>query len=55
MVLSGLIVEVTEGLPAIEQRLAQMMARSEQGVRSSQETFGAGARHPAESIQATRA
>jgi hypothetical protein len=55
MVLSGLIVEVTEGLPAIEQRLVQMMARSEQGVRSSQETFGAGARHPAESIQATRA
>jgi methyl-accepting chemotaxis protein len=55
MVLSGLITEVSEGLPIIEQRIGQMIARSGQGVRPNQETLGAVSRHPAESIQATRA
>jgi DNA anti-recombination protein RmuC len=55
MVLSGLITEVSEGLPIIEQRISQMIGRSGQGVRPNQETLGAVSRHPAESIQATRA
>ena len=55
MVLSGLIVEVKEGLPIIEQRIAQLIGRSEQGVRPNQEPLGAVSRHPAESIQAKRA
>jgi hypothetical protein len=55
MILSGLIVEVKEGLPIIEQRIVQMIGRSEQGVRPNQGTLGAVSRHPAESIQATRA
>jgi ABC-type transporter Mla subunit MlaD len=55
LLLSGLIAEVREGLPIIEQRIGQMIARSEQGVRPNQETLGAVSRHPAESIQATRA
>ena len=55
MVLSGLITEVSEGLPIIEQRIGQMIARSGQGIRPNQETLGAVSRHPAESIQATRA
>lgn len=55
MVLSSLITEVSEGLPIIEQRISQMIGRSGQGVRPNQETLGAVPRHPAESIQATRA
>jgi hypothetical protein len=55
MLLSGLVAEVTEGLPIIEQRIGQLIARSEQGVRPNQETLGAVSRHPAESIQATGA
>ena len=55
LLLSGLMAEVREGLPIIEQRIGQMIARSEQGVRPNQETLGAVSRHPAESIQATRA
>jgi ABC-type transporter Mla subunit MlaD len=55
MVLSGLITEVTEGLPIIERRIGQLIARSEQSIRPNQETLGAVSRHPAESIQATRA
>src|SRR5437016_5026741 len=55
MVLSALITEVSEGLPIIEQRISQMIGRSGQGVRPNQETVGAVPRHPAESIQATRA
>jgi len=55
LLLSGLIAEVREGLPIIEQRIGQMIARSEQGVRPNQETLGVVSRHPAESIQATRA
>ena len=55
MLLSGLIAEVTEGLPIIERRIGQLIARSEQGIRPNQETLGAVSRHPAESIQATRA
>jgi hypothetical protein len=55
MLLSGLIAEVTEGLPIIEQRIGQLIARSEYGVRPNQETLGAVSRHPAESLQATRA
>jgi ABC-type transporter Mla subunit MlaD len=55
MVLSGLITEVAEGLPIIEQRIGQMIARSEPGVRPNQETLDAMSRHPAESIRATRA
>jgi hypothetical protein len=55
MVLSGLITEVAEGLPIIEQRIGQMIARSEPGVRPNQETLDAVSRHPAESIRATRA
>ena len=54
LLLSGLIAEVREGLPIIAQRIGQMIARSEQGVRPNQETLGAVSRHPAESIQATR-
>jgi ABC-type transporter Mla subunit MlaD len=55
MLLSGLIAEVTEGLPIIEQRLGQLIARSEQGIRPNQETLSAVSRYPAESIQATGA
>jgi hypothetical protein len=55
MLLSGLIAEVTEGLPVIEQRIGQLIARSEQGARPNQETLGAVSRHPAGSIQATGA
>ena len=55
LLLSGLIAEVTEGLPIIERRISQMIARSEQGVPPNQGTLGAVSRHPAESIQATRA
>ena len=55
LLLSGLMAEVREGLPIIEQRIGQMIARSEQGVRPNQETLGAVSRHPAESIQAARA
>jgi len=55
MVLSALITEVSEGLPIIEQRISQLIGRSGQGVRPSQETLGAVPRHPAESVQATRA
>jgi len=55
MLLSGLITEVTEGLPIIEQRIGQLIARSEQGIRPNQETLGAVSRYPAESIQATGA
>jgi len=55
MVLSALITEVSEGLPIIEQRISQLIGRSGQGVRPNQETLGAVSRHPAESIQATRA
>jgi hypothetical protein len=55
MVLSALITEVSEGLPLIEQRISQLIGRSGQGVRPNQETLGAVSRHPAESIQATRA
>jgi ABC-type transporter Mla subunit MlaD len=54
-VLSGLITDVTEGLPIIEQRIGQIIARSEQGVRPNQGAFGAVSRHPAEPVQATRA
>jgi hypothetical protein len=55
MLLSGLITEVTEGLPIIEQRIGQLIAGSEQGIRPNQETLGAVSRYPAESIQATGA
>jgi len=54
LLLSGLIAEVKDGLPIIEQRIGQIIARSEQGVRPNQGTHGAVSRHPAESIQATR-
>src|SRR6266404_9042946 len=39
----------------IEQRIGQLISRSEQGVRPNQETLGPVSRHPAESIQAMRA
>jgi hypothetical protein len=55
MVLSALITEVSEGLPIIEQRISQLIARSGQGARPNPETLGAVARHPTESTQATRA
>jgi hypothetical protein len=55
MVLSALITEVSEGLPLIEQRISQLIGRSGQSVRPNQETLDAVSRHPAESIQATRA
>lgn len=55
MALSGLIAEVAEGLPIIEQRLGQMIARSEPGVRPNQEARDTVSRHPAETIRATRA
>src|SRR5213080_2562777 len=55
LLLSGLIPEVKEGLPIIEQRIGQMIARSEQGVRPTQGTHGAVSRHPAETVHATRA
>ena len=38
MLLSGLIAEVAEGLPAIEQRVLEMIARREPGARPNQET-----------------
>jgi len=55
LLLSGLITEVKEGLPIIEQRIGQMIARSEQGIRPTQGTHGAVSRHPPETVQATRA
>ena len=55
MLLSGLIAEVTEGLPIIERRIGQLIARSEQGIRPHQETLGSVSRHPPETIQAARA
>jgi len=55
MLLSGLITEVTEGLPIIEQRISQLIARNEQAIRPNQETLGAVSRYPAESIQPTGA
>jgi hypothetical protein len=55
MVLSGLIVEVKEGLPIIGERIVQLTGRSEQDVRPNQEPLGAVSRHPAEPIQAKRA
>jgi hypothetical protein len=55
MLLSGLIAEVKEGLPIIEQGIGQLIARSERGIRPDQEALGAVSRRPAESIQATRA
>jgi hypothetical protein len=55
MLLSGLIGEVTEGLPIIERRIGQLIARSEQSIRPDQEALGAVSRRTPESIQATRA
>jgi hypothetical protein len=55
MLLSGLIAEVTEGLPIVEQRIGQLIARSEQAIRPSQDALGAVSRHPVESIQVTGA
>ena len=43
MLLSGLINEVSEGLPVVEQRIVQMLAGSEPGSRSDRKSFhGAG-------------
>jgi hypothetical protein len=55
MLLSGLIVEVEEGLPVIEKRIVQMIARTRQGVQREQEAQGAEPRRAGESLRATRA
>ena len=55
MLLSGLIVEVEEGLPVIEKRIVQIIARSRQGLQREQEAHGAESRRAPESLRATRA
>jgi hypothetical protein len=55
MLLSGLIVEVEEGLPLIEKRIVQIIARSRQSLQREQEARGAEPRRAAESLRATRA
>lgn len=54
MLLSGLVAEVTDGLPILEQRIGQMIARGEQGARPNGEAPGAVPRPPTESVRATR-
>jgi len=58
MLLSELVREVAEGLPVVEQRIVEMIARDGQGARPKQEgleTVGEPAsRHPAKRVQATR-
>lgn len=55
MLLSGLIVEVEEGLPVIEKKIVQMIARGREGVERHPEPHGAESRRAAESLEATRA
>lgn len=55
LVLSGLIREVAEGLPIIEQRLVQLFDGSEPEGRAKHKTLGAVSRHATESLQPTRA
>jgi hypothetical protein len=55
MLLSGLIVEVEEGLPSIEKRIVQLIARSRQGLQREQEAHGSEPRRAAESLRVTRA
>ena len=55
MLLSGLIVEVEEGLPVIEKRIVQIIARSRQVLQREQEAHGTESRRAPESLRATRA
>jgi len=55
MLLSGLLVEVEEGLPVIEKKIVQLIARSRQVLQREQETHGPESRRAAESLRATRA
>jgi K+/H+ antiporter YhaU regulatory subunit KhtT len=55
MLLSGLIVEVEEGLPVIEKKIAEMIVRSGQGVERHPEPHSAASRRAAEALKATRA
>jgi hypothetical protein len=55
MVLSGLIVEVEEGLPVIEKRIVQIIARARQSLKREQEPHGGESRRAAESLRVTRA
>jgi hypothetical protein len=53
--LSGLIGEVAEGLPILERRIVQLLARSGERPGPNQEKLGGVSRHAAESLKATRA
>jgi ABC-type transporter Mla subunit MlaD len=53
--LSGLVGELAEGLPILEQRIVQVLARSAEHTGPNQERRGAVSRHPAEPLKATRA
>lgn len=55
MLLSGLIVEVEEGLPVIEKKIVQMIARGRDGFERQQEPRGTEPRHAADSLETTRA
>lgn len=55
MLLSGLIVEVEEGLPVIEKKILQMIARGRDGAERHQEPRGAEPRLATEILKATRA
>jgi hypothetical protein len=55
MLLSGLIIEVEEGLPVIEKKIVQMIARGRQGAARHPEPHGAEPRHAAKPLEATRA
>lgn len=55
MLLSGLIVEVEEGLPVIEKKILQMIARGRDGAERHHEVRGAEPRHASETLKATRA
>lgn len=55
MLLSGLIVEVEEGLPVIEKRIVQLIARSRHVLHREQDAHGTESRRAPESLRATRA
>jgi hypothetical protein len=55
MLLSGLIIEVEEGLPVIEKKIVQMIARGRQGAERHPGPHGAEPRHAPKPLEATRA
>lgn len=55
MVLSGLIVEIEEGLPVIEKRIVQIIARARHSLQREQDGHGVESRRATESLRVTRA